>query len=183
MSQPFFYVLSYRHYSGGKHKMTKNDILRRFRYALDISDAGVIEIFRLGGMEIGKAELNNLLRKEEDSGYVECSSAVLNAFLDGLILQKRGPREGGDSQQAAASELNNNLILKKIRIALEMNEDEMLATMKLANVVVSKPELSALFRRKGHKNYKECGDQFLRNFLNGLTMRYREGSFADKPMQ
>jgi uncharacterized protein YehS (DUF1456 family) len=160
--------------------MTNNDILRRFRYALDISDTGMIEIFRLGGIEIGKAELNDLLRKEDDSGYMECGSVVLNAFLDGLIMHKRGPREGGDGQQSEASELNNNLILKKIRIALEMNEDEMLATMKLANVTVSKPELSALFRRKGHKNYKECGDQFLRNFLNGLTKRNREGSFTEK---
>lgn len=160
--------------------MTNNDILRRFRYALDISDASMIEIFSLAGHEIGKAELNNLLRKEEDAGYVECSDEIMSAFLDGLIIQKRGKREGADDQPPQVMDLNNNLILKKIRIALELNEEDMLALMKLAGVVVSKPEMSALFRRKGHKNYKECGDQFLRNFLNGLTMRYREGSFSDK---
>lgn len=160
--------------------MTKNDVLRRFRYALDISDSCMIEIFALAGHEVGKAELNSLLKKEDDPGYVECSDAVMSAFLDGLIIYKRGKKEGDDgSQEQTESALNNNIILKKMRIALELNEEGMLATMKLAGVVVSKSELSALFRRKGHKNFKECGDQFLRNFLNGLTIRNRENSFSD----
>ena len=161
--------------------MTNNDKLRRFRYALDISDASMIEMFRLAGHEISKSGLNDLLKKEDDAGYVECSDAVMGAFLDGLILLKRGKREGTPEQpEKRDSRLSNNVILKKIRIALELNEDDMLALMKLADVIVSKSELSALFRREGHKNFKECGDQFLRNFLNGLTLRHREHSFTDK---
>ncbi len=161
--------------------MTKNDILRRFRYALDLSDLTMIEIFGLGGRTVKKYELSCLLKKEDDPDYVECSDEVMTAFLDGLIIHKRGKREGSEEQQEMLEPaLSNNLILKKMRIALELNEEGMLATMKLAGVIVSKSELSALFRRKEHKNFKECGDQFLRNFLNGLTRRYREESFADK---
>lgn len=161
--------------------MTKNDILRRFRYALDINDSTMIEIFALAGRKVRKIELNSLLKKEDDPGYVECCDEVMSAFLDGLIIHKRGKREEAEEQQEKSEPaLNNNLILKKMRIALELNEEGMLAIMKLADIVVSKSELSALFRRKEHKNYKECGDQFLRNFLNGLTRRYREESFLDK---
>jgi len=161
--------------------MTKNDILRRFRYALDINDAAMIDIFALAGRKVKKAELSDLLKKEGDTGYVECNDSVMSSFLDGLIIHKRGKRDDAvGSQEKTNSELNNNLILKKMRIALELNEEGMLAIMKLADIVVSKSELSALFRREDHKNYKECGDQFLRNFLNGLTRRYREESFADK---
>jgi uncharacterized protein YehS (DUF1456 family) len=71
------------------------------------------------------------------------------------------------------SRLTNNAILKKIRIALELKEDDMLAILKLADVDLSKSELTALFRKEGHKNYKECGDQFLRKFLRGISIRYR----------
>ncbi len=96
-------------------------------------------------------------------------------FLDGLILYKRGKKEIKSGQaKKLDSPLTNNTILKKLRIALELKEDDMLGILKLANIIVSKSELTALFRRDGHKNYKECGDQFLRKFLKGLTIRYRD---------
>jgi uncharacterized protein YehS (DUF1456 family) len=95
--------------------------------------------------------------------------------LDGLILHKRGKKETEPGQvKKAASPLTNNAILKKLRIALELKEDDMIGVLKLADIAVSKSELTALFRKEGHKNYKECGDQFLRNFLNGLFIRYRK---------
>ncbi|PIR20000.1 MAG: hypothetical protein COV45_08480 [Deltaproteobacteria bacterium CG11_big_fil_rev_8_21_14_0_20_47_16] len=154
--------------------MINNDILRRFRYALDISDSAMIEMFKLGGHKTDKAALNAMLKKEEDAGYVACNDALMTAFLDGLILKKRGPREGSAAPaKAGDTRLRNNVILKKMRIALNLNEDDMLAIMKLAGVVISSSELSALFRRKDHKHYKECGDQFLRNFIQGLTIKNR----------
>lgn len=154
--------------------MTNNDILRRFRYALDISDAAIIEMFKLAGHEMDRPTMTALLKNEEDPGYVACRDEVMTAFLDGLILQKRGKKEGAPPPQSTDTRLRNNVILKKLRIALNLNEDDMLAIMKLADVTISPSELSALFRRKDHKHYKECGDQFLRNFLNGLTKKYRD---------
>lgn len=154
--------------------MTNNDILRRLRYALNISDSTMIEIFKLSEHEIEPSGLTNLLKKEDEKGYVECSDHVLELFLDGLIFHKRGKMETKPAQEKKPdSPLTNNKILKKLRIALELKEDDMLEILKLGNIDVSKSELSALFRKEGHKNYKECGDQILRNFLKGLTIRYK----------
>lgn len=155
--------------------MTNNDILRRLRYALNINDSTMVEIFKLSEHEIERSNLTDLLKKEDEKGYVDCSDNVMEYFLDGLILHKRGKKEikSGQAKKLGAP-LTNNTILKKLRIALELKEDDMLGILKLANIIVSKSELSALFRREGHKNYKECGDQFLRNFLKGLTLRYRD---------
>lgn len=154
--------------------MTNNDILRRLRYALNYNNSTLIEIFRLSGHEIGPFEVDNLLRKEDENNYVECSSAVMELFLDGLVLYKRGRQDDRPGQlPRVVAELTNNAILKKIRIALELKEEDMLGLLKLADVNISKSELSALFRREGQKNYKVCGDQFLRNFLQGLAIRYR----------
>ncbi|MDO9309105.1 MAG: DUF1456 family protein [Pseudomonadota bacterium] len=154
--------------------MTNNDILRRLRYALDISNPAMVDIFKLSGCNIEQPTLLKFLKKEDEDDYIECSNPLMTFFLDGLITKNRGRREPTDGQVAKPdTNLTNNTILKKLRIALDFKEDDMIAVMKLADIVISKSELSALFRNKGHKNYKECGDQFLRNFLKGLTIRLR----------
>jgi uncharacterized protein YehS (DUF1456 family) len=159
--------------------VTNNDVLRRLRYALDISDPAMIAIFGLAGHDIGQSVLNGLLKKEDEASYLDCSDTLLALFLDGLIVQKRGVKEGLPGSKAKTdAPLTNNAILKKLRIALELKEDDMIATMKLVDIVISKSEITALFRNKEHKNYKECGDQFLRNFLKGLTIRSRNNSTA-----
>lgn len=154
--------------------ITTNDILRSLRYSLNISDATVIKIFKLTGYELSFDQLTNLLKKEDEDGYEICRHYVLAHFLDGMIIYKRGQQEGKTYEPPKTSLfLSNNLILKKIRIALELQEDEMLEILYLAGFVVSKHELGAFFRKEGHHNYRECGDQFLRNFLKGLAIRYR----------
>jgi len=154
--------------------MNNNDILRRLRYALDISNPTMIEIFKLSGCSIEQPTLIKLLKKEEEEEFISCSNPLMSLFLDGLIVHKRGRRESDAGQPPKPDAgLNNNAILKKLRIALDLKEEDMLAVMGLAGVKLSKAELSALFRNKGHKHYKECGDQFLRNFLQGLTIRNR----------
>jgi uncharacterized protein YehS (DUF1456 family) len=154
--------------------MTNNDILRRFRYALDISNSVMIDIFRQSGHEIDQSALIDLLKKEDDEGYRECTPGLMALFLDGLIIHKRGRRDTAAVPAVPHDdELTNNAILKKLRIALDLKEDDMIAIMQLASVTISKSELSALFRTPGHKNFKKCGDQFLRNFLQGLTIRHR----------
>jgi uncharacterized protein YehS (DUF1456 family) len=154
--------------------MINNDILRQLRYALNINDSTIIEIFKLSDHEIDRAGLTGLFKKEDEEGFVICSDALLGYFLDGLILLRRGRKETKPGEtRGPASRLTNNAILKKIRIALELKEDDMLAILRLAEVDISKAELTALFRKEGQKNYKECGDQFLRKFLRGLTLRLR----------
>ena len=155
--------------------MTNNDLLRRLRYALNLSGVGIAEICALGGHEIGPADVLKLLKKEDEHGFVACDDAVMAAFLDGLIISRRGPRDTlPGTAQPSDGLLNNNLILRKLRIALELNDADMLAVFRKAGVSLSKPELSALFRGVGQRNYKECGDQLLRNFVRGLTLSFEK---------
>jgi len=151
-----------------------NDVLRSVRYALDLSDAKVVELIRLAGREIEQSDVMGFLKKEDEDGFVECGDDVLASFLDGLVIHRRGKMESRpDQEKKPEARLTNNAILKKLRVAFELKEEDMHQVLELAGFRVSKPELSALFRAKGHKNYRACGDQFLRNFLKGLTIRLR----------
>ncbi len=156
--------------------MTNNDKLRRIRYALDISDREVVQLFGLAGYEITPPQLTALFKKEDEAGFDECPDDIAILFLDGLIASRRGKR--ADAPDAAPkgkkAVLNNNAILKALRIALELKDEDLIETMRLAKVEVSKSEMSALFRKPGHPNYRPCGDQFLRHFLAGLTLKYRK---------
>lgn len=152
--------------------MTNNDVLRSVRYMLDISDNKVVEITRLAGLEISKADVIAFTRKEDEEGYVACSDPIMAHFLDGLVFFKRGKDESRPAQPIELP-VTNNVVLKKLRVAFELKEDDMHAILKSVDFPVSKPELSALFRKVGHNNYRECGDQLLRNFLKGLTLRVR----------
>ncbi|SEM35411.1 Uncharacterized conserved protein YehS, DUF1456 family [Pseudomonas sp. ok272] len=155
--------------------MIHNDVLRSVRYMLDLSDNKVIEIIKLGGGEELSKEvlLTYLDKKEEDEeGFVRCPDTVMAHFLDGLVIFKRGKDENRPPQPVELP-VTNNIILKKLRVAFELKEDDMHAILKAAEFPVSKPELSALFRKFGHTNYRPCGDQLLRNFLKGLTLRVR----------
>ncbi|MBT6326681.1 MAG: DUF1456 family protein [Bdellovibrionales bacterium] len=69
--------------------------------------------------------------------------------------------------------LTNNDILKKLRVALAYRDDDIIEVLKLVDFNISKSELSALFRKDDHEKYMECGDQILRNFLNGLVLKLR----------
>lgn len=154
--------------------MINNDVLRSIRYTLDLSDAKVAEMLHLAECDIAPADISPLLKKEDEEGFVECGDDVMVAFLDGLIIHRRGKMEPRPVQEKKRDErLTNNIILKKLRVAFELKDEDMHGTLELAGFNVSKPELSALFRAKGHKNYRACGDQLLRNFLKGLAMRIR----------
>ncbi len=151
--------------------MTNNDLLRRLRYALNLNGVSIAEACALAGHHIGPVEVLNLLKKEDEKGFVVCDDTVMTAFLDGLITSRRGPRDTPPGAPPLPDGLlNNNLILRKLRIALELNDADMLAIFSQAGVSISKAELSALFRGVGQRNFKECGDQLLRNFVRGLTL-------------
>jgi uncharacterized protein YehS (DUF1456 family) len=156
--------------------MDNNDIVRRLRYALNISNTAMTDIFKLAGHDISESAVLDILKKEEDEGYTACSDRMLGLFLDGLIIYKRGKKETPDTEPAStpAVRLSNNMIIKKLRIALDYKEKDMLEMFKLSGFEITKPELSAIFRKQGHKNYKACGDQMLRNFLQGLTVHFRK---------
>lgn len=155
--------------------MTNNDLLRRLRYALNLNGEAITDICKLGGYEIRPVDVLKLLKKEEEAGFAVCDDTAMAAFLDGLIISRRGAHEPKPGPVKAQGEaLTNNLILRKLRIALELNDEAMLAILAKAGFRLSKSELSAMFRAEGHRNYKPCGDQFLRNFIRGLTLGHRD---------
>jgi len=150
--------------------MTNNDILRRLRYALNINDAQVAKLIALTGKAVTTGEVANWLKREDEPGYTELSHPLFCRFLDGLIIDKRGSRPDGTVPKPADF-LSNNEILKKLRIALELRDDDMTAVFKRAEFVVTKAELGAFFRRPEHRNYRKCPEQVLRKFIKGLSTK------------
>jgi uncharacterized protein YehS (DUF1456 family) len=156
--------------------MINNDVLRSVRYMLDLSDAKVVDIIKLAEYGVQKDDVIAYLKKDDEPGYLDCSDAVLAHFLDGLIFFKRGKDETRPVQPVETP-VTNNMVLKKLRVAFELKEADMHALLQAVGMPVSKPELSALFRKVGQSNYRKCGDQLLRNFLKGLTQRVRGGAY------
>ena len=152
--------------------MTNNDILRRIRYVFDFNDAKMIALFALAEGTVTREQISDWLKKEEDPSFQECNDTQLAIFLNGLIIDKRGKKEGVVPQPE--QQLTNNIIFRKLRIALDLKDDDILEIMSLAGLHISKHELSALFRKAGHKHYRLCKDQILRNFLKGVQLKYRD---------
>lgn len=156
--------------------MINNDVLRSIRYMLDLSDQKIVEIVQLAdpAFPLDKAQVPAYLKKEDEDGFVECSDRVLAHFLDGLVFYFRG-RDDRLPPRPVEQRVTNNVVLKKLRVAFQLKDVDMHQIFEDAGFPVSKPELSALFRQPEHKNFRLCGDQLLRNFLKGLTLRLRGG--------
>ncbi len=154
--------------------MTNNDILRRLRFTLDLNEPKIVAIFALADHKVTGNQVTRWLKKEDDPAYTECTDIEFATFLNGLITDKRGKKDG----PAAVPEkrLNNNIIFRKLKIALNLQSDDVLAIMALADLRMSKHELSAFFRKPGHQHYRDCLDQVMRNFLMGLQLKYRPDS-------
>jgi len=151
--------------------MNNNDILRRIRYTFNFDDTKMINIFELGGLQVTRAQISDWLKKEDDPDYQECSDVQLATFLNGLIVDKRGRKDG--PQPEPETSLTNNIIFRKLKIALNLQADDVLKLIKRADFSMSKHELSAFFRKPDHKHYRKCKDQVLRYFLKGLQLEYR----------
>ncbi len=151
--------------------MTNNDILRRIRYIFDFNDSKMIAIFSLAQHLVTREQVSDWLKKNDDPAYRSCSDTQLAIFLNGLINDKRGKKEG--QQLKPEKRLTNNIIFMKLKIALNLKAEDVLELMELAGFSISKHELSAFFRRPDHKHYRDCKDQILRNFLKGVQLKYR----------
>lgn len=158
--------------------MTNNDILRRIRYVFDFNDDKMIAIFQSAGSKVTRAEISDWMKSEEDDSFKKLKDVELATYLNGLINEKRGKREG--AQPVPEKNLTNNAIFMKLKIALNLQAEDILEIMELSDFRLSKHELSAFFRKVGHKHYRECKDQILRVFLKGLQMKYRKDATSDK---
>ncbi|MBI9030864.1 DUF1456 family protein [bacterium] len=153
--------------------MDNNFILKKIRYALDLNDFKLIDIFKLGGLNLTRDDVCSLCTKDSEDNYQTCDNQTLETFLNGLIIYRRGSQDSGE-ERTKDIPLDNNQILRKLRIAMNYKDSDMLAVLKLDGMEFSKNQLSALFRAKDNHHYQPCKDQLLRKFLQGLVKKYRE---------
>ena len=154
--------------------MSNNDIIRRIRYTFNYEDSKMIEIFGLGDQPVTRAQVSDWLKKDDDPSCQQLYDKELASFLNGLIIEKRGRREG--AQPKAEKSMSNNIIFKKLKIALNLKNDDVLEILELVEINISKHELSAFFRNPSQNQYRPCKDQILRNFLKGMQIIYREAT-------
>jgi uncharacterized protein YehS (DUF1456 family) len=151
--------------------VTNNDILRRIRYIFDFNDEKMMAIFSQADHPVTRGQISDWLKKEDDPAYQNCNDTELATFLNGLINDRRGKKEG--PQHVPDTNLTNNIIFRKLKIALDLKNEDVLEILALADLRISKHELSAFFRKPDHKHFRVCKDQILRNFLTGLQIKYR----------
>ena len=154
--------------------MQINDILFKLKTALSIDNESMIKAYALAEYEMKEERLNNILKRRQDKGYEDATYEELGVFLDGLVLLKRGPSDKVVNDDEVVA-LTNNLILKKVRVAMELKEPELVILFALAEVSLTKRQIGSLFRKEGGKNFKECSDELLMAFLEGLDEFYYDG--------
>jgi len=159
-------------FPGTRSVVNNNDILRKVRYIFDFNDSRMISIFGLADLEVTRAQISDWLKKDDDPAFQKCNDTQLAIFLNGLINHKRGKKEG--EQPKPEKRLNNNIIFRKLKIALDLKAEDILEILNDTDSHISKHELSAFFRKSDHKHYRECMDQILRNFLRGIQIKYRD---------
>lgn len=151
--------------------MNNNDVLRRIRYAFDFNDSKMMALFALADLPATREQISAWMKKDDDPDFQSCSDSELAIFLNGLIIDRRGKKEG--PLPAPEKRLSNNVIFRKLKIALDLQAEDILEILDSVDVQLSKHELSAFFRKPDHKHYRECKDQVLRNFIHGVQLKYR----------
>jgi uncharacterized protein YehS (DUF1456 family) len=151
--------------------MNSNSPLRSLRYTFNLNDSKMMEIFALAEYPVTRAQLSDWLKRDEDPDFKTLLDVELASFLNGFIIKNRGKKEG--PLPIPEKRVTNNIILKKIKIALNLQSEDVQAILKLAGQTLSDHELSAFFRKPDHKNYRDCQDQILRGFLKGLQLKHR----------
>jgi uncharacterized protein YehS (DUF1456 family) len=148
--------------------VTHNDTLDRLRATLKLTDAEVLKCFTLVGRTLTTEAQAGLGAQVQGESRTLLTDALLADFLDGLIIARRGPSPSSSGSRDAVVELTNNMILKKLRIALNLQAEDMLKLFHRGGKTLAKGELSALFRKSTHKHYKACDDEHLSAFLEGV---------------
>lgn len=152
--------------------MTTNDIIRNLRFIFNFNDERMIKLFALAGRTTTRAEISDWLKKDDDPAFVSLEDQDLALFLNGFIIYKRGKKDGPPMRPE--TRLNNNIIMRKLKIALSMRDEDIVAVLKLVDIRVSKHEINAFFRKPDQRQFRKCLDQFLRNFIFGLKVKYRK---------
>ncbi|TCL07023.1 MULTISPECIES: DUF1456 family protein [Sodalis] len=153
--------------------MMNNDVLRSVRYMLNLHNEQLLGILALAECVITPQQMAGFVKKEEEEGYAPCPDMVMGCFLHGLVIHKRG-RDETMPEAKIERKITNNIILKKLRVAFSLKTNDLQDILQSQDFRLSLPEVTAMLRSPGHKNYRVCGDQVLRYFLKGLAARLRK---------
>lgn len=150
--------------------MVNNDVIRSVRFILNVGSQQILDMIALSGLKLNLTQVSDFMADETAPNYLPCDDLVMAHFLDGLIYAKRGKDE---SRPAMPFEfpISNNLVLKKLKVAFQLKEEDMHDILKKAEFPIGRAEMSAFLRKRNQDNYRECGDQVLRYFLKGLALR------------
>lgn len=140
--------------------MTNERLLKAICSALALADKDIAALLELCGQTADPALL-----------AANCSNAQLRCVLDGLILAERGPRADGELPVIENTELSNNEVLKKLRIAFNFQQEDMQLIFEEGGATLSRSEFGALFRKPDNKHYRACSDELLLQFLSGFQPR------------
>ena len=130
----------------------------------------MIAVFASAGLQVSREQVSQWLKKDDDTSFINCMDSQLAYFLNGFINEKRGKKEGPNP--VAEKRLSNNIVLTKLKIALNLKAEELIELLETVGFRLNKPELSAFSRRTDHQHYRECKDQVLRNLLHAIDKKY-----------
>ncbi len=151
--------------------MHSHDIFSRLAKSLHLSPDDIQQVFSLTDIELSQAEVTNLLKGPYDKGFELLPDYVLIKFLDAFIESKRGKREGAPPADVSKrAKLSNNEVLKKLRIAFNLQESHLREIFKCVTIELTKSDLAALFRKPEQPAFKACDDELLFDFINGLGL-------------
>lgn len=150
--------------------MDNNYIFYKLRKTFQWNEEKLGDLFKSVDYTVAPSQLFAWMKQEQYEGFEAMPDEGLAALLNAFIVERRGLKDG--KLPEIENKLNNNLIFRKLRIALNLKDDDIVAIMKLANMRIGKAELGSFFRDPKHHNFRPCKDQFLRNFVRGLHFKY-----------
>ncbi len=148
--------------------MTNNELLNKLTQILHLDASQMVGIFAQAGVNVKSEDVTEWSKSHGDATHEVVTDHVLAQFLNGLINQLRGKKDG--PQPEAEEVLSNNAKCMKIKIALDLQSEEMVNIFALAELPLSKHEISAFFRKPTTKHFRPCKDDTLRAFITGLAL-------------
>ena len=151
--------------------MNTNAIFCELTQALQLNTAQVKDWFAAIGADIPEAEVDGLIH---NTAATALPQPLLAQLLDQWVEIQRGPKPIVGDAQAAPKRLSNNDVLKKLRIAYRLQDEDVRQLLKLVTIELTKSDLSALFRKPGQSQFKTCDDEFVLDYIRGLGLLLRQ---------
>jgi len=151
--------------------MRTNDIFRKLVQSLPLTVEQVQTLFAVSDIDLSDKDIANLLKTDYQPGFEAMPEYILIIFMNNLIDQQRGKKADAQPEVVEKHQkISNNDVLKKLRIAFNLHEQDVRDALKLATIELTKSDLSALFRKPGHIHYKACDDGLVLDFIEGLGL-------------